>query len=395
MNCPKCGYENTDSSAYCNLCNEVLDKKTVPGNTAITVNTHNSNNNVEFKPKEVEIPKEITTGSLNFLIIRLKALIAALVDMQTAQKDAEETIDAILHLTPHIRKFKASLKFEKAVSKYEETLIEHGINSALLSHIISKRRTELTEKSYSLDLNYIMKLEKRLGINTQENLKDSDIFDKFRIILTKITNLDEIEVIVRKVKLKFVSQSGGTSRLKKDEIVRYFVTEADFEERQTVTELLLNNTLTNALGANVVTEEKLSSELIKIKGNFGALEDNILAILNKEMNKITSILGQGSPIKIRILSNYIINPFADAAGAVGIFILIAYTLGRFAVALMWSLFPPVAEIFEATFIPTVSSMLDPQLVYIAGFSLLFVGGGLKMVDEKIKQKIVREYILKK
>ncbi|MFW6129751.1 MAG: hypothetical protein ACOC56_01130 [Atribacterota bacterium] len=355
-----------------------------------TNNNHLKLYNNNLKTSGIEYPKKQLHDleiELNDMERMLDGSIAKLVDLKIDLEEAEITIDKILDLIPKIRKYRSIIKFENAVSKYKDKLLSQGINKALLKYIINKRREDLSNKLYELDLNTIIKLEKKRGIFSNVSIDKSKIFEVFRFILPQTTDLDEIEVIVRKVKLKLDSKK--KRKLNKDEVVRYFVYEADFDEKISVKNLLLNNTLSKVLAEKVVTEERLNKVLKKIKGDFNVLSNKIVSALETEILKINKVLQKDVPGTVRFFSNYVVNPMAGTASVVGFLTVLVYTISKYALEPLSIYVPSVAKIFEVTNIPLLCNSFNPQSVYIFGFALIFLGGFLKMIDDKIKKNYLK------
>ncbi|MBN2407051.1 MAG: hypothetical protein JXJ19_05090 [Elusimicrobia bacterium] len=337
--------------------------------------------NSDVKPENNNMEKELET-----LEHELDILIPKLLDVKTEFFEIGRVIDRLLEIIPSMKKKKAILKFERAVNKYRNALFAQGINQALFDHIISKRRAELEEKRYELDLRTIIKIEKRIGIFSHEPMAKSNIFDKFRIVLPGKKDLDEIEVIIRKVKLKLELEK--KKELKKDDLVRYFAYEAGFEDIPVVIELLSNKTLSDAIKKNVVTEGRLTKELGRIKGDFSELNRRIMNTVNKEVSRMNEMLGQEVPMAARVFSNYIVNPLAASSGVIGFTAVLLFTAGKYLAGPLKGIMPGLADIMEATGLPMICSMLKPQLVYILGFGFIFVSGFTKMLDEKVKKSVM-------
>lgn len=323
---------------------------------------------------------------------KLELLTAKLIDIKTDENEAVDVMGNILKIIPKIRKLKCRLKFEMAFKKYKDLLISKEINNALLTHIVQKQREELSKQLYELDFKTVNKLERKLGIFDGDDEDGADIFNKFRILLSQTKEIDDIEVIIRKVKSKLDHRDGKKKSLKKEDLVRYFVDAAGFEERSAVIELLLNKTLAAAIGSRLVTEAKLTRELKKIKGDFSELSRQIIDAFNKKVNKVNEAIGSEAPVIVRIFSNYIVNPVSGTASVIGILMVILYSFGKFTIDPLSRFVPGIAEIFMATAIPDICSMLNPQAVYIAGFGSLFIGGFLKMIDERIVKNTISKNI---
>ncbi|MFC2061771.1 hypothetical protein ACFLUV_04595 [Elusimicrobiota bacterium] len=343
----------------------------------------------EIEPKK-ENRKEDKEKELNQLENDLKLQLERLVDIKINPDQIDEYIKKILTIIPQIKKKRGLLKFEKAVSKYKEILITRGINRALLDHVIEKRRQELSEKLYELSLNAIIKIEKKRGIFSKVSITESKIFEIFRFILPQTTDIDEIEVIVRKLKLKLDSEK--KKRFSKEEMVRYFVYEAGFQDMSAVMELLLNKSLSYALGSHVVTEGRLTREMEQIKGDFSELSNKIVNRVNKKVLKMNELLGKETPVAFRVFSNYLVNPVAAAAGGIGIFAIVFYSIGRFFAGPLESYSPVVGEIFNATGIPMLCTMISPVLIYFLSIISVIIGGLLKMIDENMRKKIFNKWL---
>ena len=101
---------------------------------------------------------------------------------------------------------------------------------------------------------------------------------------------------------------------------------------------------------------------------------------------------KAAPVAVKTFSNYLVNPVSGTASVMGILTVILYSIGRFTIDPLNRLVPGITEIFMATSIPDICSMLNPQSVYIAGFGSLFIGGFLKMIDERIKKNSANKNI---
>ena len=110
--------------------------------------------------------------------------------------------------------------------------------------------------------------------------------------------------------------------------------------------------------------------------------------MDRKINKITDHLGRDIPLTVKIFLNYIVNPVSVSASVVGILTVIIYTIGKFMTGPLGNISPLLADILKATQIPALCSMLNPQAVYIAGFGSLFIGGFIKMLDERIKKRFL-------
>jgi hypothetical protein len=319
--------------------------------------------------------------------LELNKMVKKLSDINFEKQEAVHIMDNLLKIIPAIRKIKSRLRLERAVKKYGDILAEKGINRALLNYIIQQKRNDLSKQSYELDNDTINKKEKSLGISEE----DSNVFEKFRLILPESKDLDDIEVIVRAVRLK-LAHSENKELLNKDRLVKYFVDEAGFDERSAVSELLLNKTLADAIKTKVVTEERLIKELTKIKGDFTVLSKKIIEIVNKKISKINESMGKETPLFLRFFSNYFVNPIAGTASVVGIVSLVLYTFGRYASEALRLYLPKFIGMFDAMGITVIANELKPQPVYLFCFILIFIGGLLKMIDENIKKKIIKRKV---
>jgi hypothetical protein len=325
----------------------------------------------------------------------LESSIEKLSKLETELNEGIDIIDNVIKIIPQIRKLKARLDLEKALIKYNNALNKKAINRELINFVVQKRREIIASKSFKLNLTTISEIEKKLGVFAEDSIVDSDIFNKFRLLLTETKDLDEIEVIVRTVRLKLEANTSMKDQLKKDEIVRHFVSEAGFEEGAAVSELLLHKDLENALRDDVVTTKKLNKELRRIEGGFGQISNHIITSVNKKIKKIEEEIeidkdGENDesvtppPAIVKIFINYLVNPTASAAGVVGVMGIIIYSLGRFGVEPLRRIFPNMAAFFDATNITILCQMLNPQFVFIFCFGSIILGGFLKIMIEKIK-----------
>jgi len=309
---------------------------------------------------------------------RLEQLIAKISDLGTELDQANEYIDEALEIIPELRKAAARLRFEAAVNRYSSSILRKGINVSLFNYIVSKKRRDLAEKTFEMEPAQIRETGRRVGLSSSE----PDFFVKFRDVLPKLRDIDEIEVLLRRLSQKLAKQTNAEQNPEK--LIKTFVYEAGFENPGEVGRILMNENLARALGDKVVTEDKLKSELNKIKIDISKLNSFITSKMDKEIRKINESLSKEVPLGLRIFSDYIVNPVAGTAGVTGMVMICFYTLGKIALSGGNNgLFSNVMYSIDA---PYIASMVPARAVYLAGFGLILLSGLLKTADEKIKKK---------
>lgn len=319
----------------------------------------------------------------------LNSSISRIVDGTLQISEVGRITENILNIIPIIRKKTAMLKIEKAFQKYGKMLVDTGVNPALIDFIVKKRREKVAKKLFMLDPDSVTAIEKKLKIFTGDQPDDADIFIKLNNILARTKELDEIEIVVRKIRSKLEAQSKKTIQLEKEDVIRHFADEGGFEEKGAVIEFLFHKNLTEAIHDEVVTQKKLTYELQNIEGKLSKISKYLLESFNKKYSTMEESMKKELPLSLRITSNYITTPIVVTAGTIGTLTIIIYSLGKFGMGLLLTHLPKMAEILNATGIPAISSMLEPAPVFIVGFGCIFVAGLVKMLDEKLKKNSFR------
>jgi hypothetical protein len=348
---------------------------------------------VEEKEKELEA-----------LEAELSRLIKKVSGVEVELHTVGGVIDNILELIPTVKRKSAILRFEKTVRKYKSALVNNGIKEPLLEHIVANRKKELERKAYWLDPRYIIQLEKKLDIYTQDSIESSNIFEKFRVLISNSKRMDEIEVILRKVKQKWESQSPLEKVPDKKDIVGNFVAEAGFESGSEVADVLMNSTLEKVRDENAVNEKKLRENLMKIKGEYKKLGDYIVTAMNNKLKVLNELINsklqdmnkavlEEAPLKLRILSDLILQPVSLFFSLSGLAVILLYCLGKFGPAVAGYVGgTSLTKIISETKISIVCSKLHPLPVFAAGIVLFLFGGLLKVLDEKLKRAAITKTI---
>jgi len=291
----------------------------------------------------------------------------------------------ILKIIPVIRKKTAQLKIEKAFQKHGKILVDSGVNPALIDFIVKKRREKIGKKMFVLNPNDVTAIEKKLKIFSGGQPDGSDIFIKLNSILSGTKNLNEIEVVVRKIRSNLEAKSEKTTQLEKEDAIRNFVEDAGFEEQGEVIEFLFHENLSEAIREELITQKKLTRELQNIDGKITKLGRQLLTAFDKKYSSIKNSIPKEPSLFSRVISNYFATPVVVTAGALGTLTVLIYGFGRFGMKLFAYHFPKTAEILNSTGIPALCGILKPAPVFITGFGCIFLAGLVKMLDENFKK----------
>lgn len=336
-------------------------------------------------------------NKLKELLGDIKSNISRIVGLDTGVDDSVKKIDEVLSKIPSIRKLSAQLKLEKAVEKHDQRLKASGVNMDVFDFVTKKRRDIISKRPYVLGLEKIENIEKKLKISDEFMYNESDIFGNFRLLLSKSKDIDEIEVILRKVRMKIEEETQIKTQIKRENTVNYFIREAGFEpeEKKAVAELLMHESLSSALKDDIVTRKLLSGEITKIHDDFKEASRKIMNKMNTEMDKIDEVISKEAPFPVRVFSNYIVNPLSGSFGLLGILVIILYSIGRYAVIPLENILPDLSSLVKMTELPDLCRIFSPRTAYITGFGAIITGGLIKMADEKIKKLLSKKKNRKK
>ena len=248
------------------------------------------------------------------------------------------------------------------------------------------------KKNYAIPLGRINDIEKKLGIFAKRSEVNSEFIMKLRSLLAAEQDLDNIWVIVRKM-ASVISESGELSkRIEKEDAIRFFVEEAGFEEKQGVCEFLGKKNLAEAVRDEIVTQKMLAKELKKVESQISKLGKILLGTMNKKISSVSRNFERNVPAPVRLVSNYLINPLMITSTVMGSLAVVVFAIGRYAVGPIGCFSLSLEKVILSTQIPAICGMLDAQKVFLAGFAAIFFGGFIKMMDEKIREKIARKSI---
>jgi len=315
-----------------------------------------------------------------------------LYDANIELHEARNIIENVLSLVPQIRREKARLDLKTALTKYKPRLAACGVNSSLVDFIVQKRVERILGKSFRISLGRVIDLEKKLGIFTTAVENKSDIFTKLRETLSKTEDMDEIYTIVRKMRVNLKTPSAMEKILQKEDTIRYFVEEADFYEKSSVMELLTHKTLSDAIKDDAITEKRLKHELKKLEGEFSKVSNYVIKSIKREDRIVKDALSKELPLPIRILSDYMITPVAISASALGALIIVFFIIGNYLFIPLHPAAPKLAHILESSGIPSICALSRPLYVFVIGLSLILIGGLIKRIDEKMREKIKNRYL---
>ena len=158
-------------------------------------------------------------------------------------------LEKILKRIPELRKKKEILKLEKSALKYSEKLQESGVSRGLIDFIVGKRREKIQSKEFALTLWQVYEIERKLKIFEKSG---AEVFSLSSTLL-KTDDIDEIEVIARKMRANVSVESPLKKEIVKQEMILKFVEEGGFEEKKAVSELLNQKTLSDAIKKKIIT----------------------------------------------------------------------------------------------------------------------------------------------
>lgn len=354
---------------------------------------------------ETREPKKTATGQngkenmLNKLQVNLEKLESELsaackklYDVNIELHEARNVVENILSLIPQIRRDKARINLKTALTKYKSRLTSYGVNPSLVEFIVQKRVERILGKTFRLPLVRVVEIEKKLGIFSTAAENSADIFTKLRGILKTTDDIDEIYTIVRKMRVNLQTPSAMEKILQKEDNIRYFVEEAGFDEKSSVMELLTHKNLADAIKDDTITEKRLRHELKKLTGEFTKVSDYVVKSIKREDRIVKEAFSRELPLAVRILSDYMITPVAVSSSGLGALILIFFVIGNYLLAPIQTAMPKAAHILASSGIPTLCELSHPPYVFIIGLSLILIGGLIKRIDEKMREKTKQRYL---
>ncbi|MEA3505994.1 MAG: hypothetical protein U9R36_00635 [Elusimicrobiota bacterium] len=286
-------------------------------------------------------------------------------------------IERVLKLIPRLRILTLRLQVEKAIIKHIKKLKEAGVHSGLINFIVQKRLDKIKSKTGRIKLNEIDKIESNLGIGDIKDRKE--FFGRFRLLLREAAGIDEIEIILRKVRLNLNEGSQLKEKLQKEEIVRKFVNDGNFEEKEAVFKLLMSRNLSSAIRERVVTKKELEEKFNLIEGDIKKFSKDIIHTVEGKLALLSRDLTARPGMVARMISDYLINPLRIVSSSAGIITIIAYTVGRYIMG--------AGELYatgiETMPFITLCGVISPAAAYSAGVGLLILSGAFKFIDNNL------------
>jgi hypothetical protein len=317
----------------------------------------------------------------------------------------ESTVTRILEVVPLIRKKKAVLRFERAFDKYRVQLQESGIEEALIKNIVEARRSELADRLYQLEKRQRQAVEKKIGISDTD--KDSTDFDNLRLLLGKTNRMDEIEVIVTRIKQRWDEQYGLEDlHVGKRAMAARFVEEAGFDDDLRVMDTLLNSTPQEVMAKTIVSEQRLAGVLKGVKEEYVKLSKYIVSAMNNKVKIVNNVIKkqidiinksmlEEAPVAVQLLSRLLIVPLSLFLSLTGMSIAALYITGMYLTEMLERILPEFAVFMDSAGIVRLAESLEPLPVMAAAFLIFIIGGTLRLLDDKIKRAAINKRIADK
>ncbi|MDA3792242.1 MAG: hypothetical protein PF545_01090 [Elusimicrobia bacterium] len=307
----------------------------------------------------------------------LSDAVSKLQELQIDEAAALEKIDRALKLFPELRKLEMRLSLERAILKHCIKLKGAGVNSGLINFIVKKRLENIKNMPAHLKLEKINKLEEKIGVSVIKDRKE--FFSRFRLMLMEAKNPDEIEVILRRVRLNMKGESELKEELQKEEKVREFVGDGKFDEKEAVAELLMSKNLSSAIREEIVTKKQLEEKFNLIEGDINRFSKDIIRTVDMKFDMLSSEIYAKPSFYARMISGYLIGPLRIVLSAGGILIIILYTVGRYIMG-AGSLYSMGIETMPLI---TLCGIISPGIAYFAGICFLLLSGALKFLDDNL------------
>jgi len=323
-----------------------------------------------------ELEKEILTGGNE-----IKKSVEKLLGFNLEINEVATELEKILKKIPELRKKKEILKLEKSVSRYSEKLQESGVSRGLIDFIVGKRREKIQSKDFNLTLWQIYEIEKKLKIFDKSG---PEIFSLSSSLL-KTDDIDEIEVITRKMRANIDVESSLKKEIVKQETILKFVEEGGFEEKKAVCELLNQKTLSDAIKKNIITEDVLNKKLKKLEGEMTEFQKEVIKLLTAREKKLKETLAGRPPFLAGFFSDYLVNPISWTFGVLGTLIIILYALEKFLINFFSQNVPAIYEFLYSTGITALCARIKTSSALLTGFIFILVAGLARKLDQYLKK----------
>jgi len=323
-----------------------------------------------------ELEKEILSDKNE-----IKKSIEKLLGFNLEINEVAMELEKILKRIPELRKKKEILKLEKSALKYSEKLQESGVSRGLIDFIVGKRREKIQSKEFALTLWQVYEIERKLKIFEKSG---AEVFSLSSTLL-KTDDIDEIEVIARKMRANVSVESPLKKEIVKQEMILKFVEEGGFEEKKAVSELLNQKTLSDAIKKKIITEDVLNKKLKKLEGEMTKFQKEIIKLLTAEKKKLKETLTRRPPFLVSFFSDYLVNPISWTFGVLGTLIIVLYALEKFLINFFSQNVPAIYNFLSSTGITALCTYIKTSSVLLTGFIFILVAGLVRKLDQHIKK----------